>query len=61
MPFDFGDLGACATIEEWRDAVKEAGLWNDMKNWRDKWSRAKNALMGADLIEVVGEMVSLHP
>jgi hypothetical protein len=53
-------LGDGVTIDAWRDAVKESGLWADAKNWRDKWKRAKTKLLEADLIDVEGEMVTLH-
>ena len=33
------DLGDGISIDKWRDAVREAGLWADAKNWRDKWKR----------------------
>jgi len=53
-------LGAGASIDEWRSAVKEAGLWAGKKNWRSSWQRAKDTLVTADLIEISGGMVSLH-
>ena len=51
-------LGAGSSIEEWREAVMEAGLWSRAKNPRSNWNRAKKALQQADLIEVAGDMVS---
>lgn len=54
------DLGDGISIDKWRDAVREAGLWADAKNWRDKWKREKDKLLSADLIEIEGGMVSLH-
>jgi hypothetical protein len=54
------ELDAGASIAEWRDAVKNAGLWAKKKSWRSNWQRAKNALLAADLIEVDGGMVSIN-
>ena len=53
-------LGDGATVDLWRDAVKAGGLWSDVKNWRDKWKRAKAALLTAGVIDITGESVSLH-
>ena len=53
-------LGDGATVDQWRDAVKAGGLWSNVKNWRDKWKRAKAALLTAGVIDIAGECVSLH-
>jgi hypothetical protein len=54
------ELGAGISIDQWRVAVKGAGLWTDARNWRSNWQRAKAALLTADLIEIGDGMVSLH-
>ena len=55
-----GSLGDGASVDQWRDAARDAGLWPKAKNWRSNWQRAKRALENADLIEISGGMVSLH-
>jgi hypothetical protein len=55
-----GSLGDGASVNEWRDAAKDGGLWPKAKNWRSNWQRARRALEMADLIEISGGMVSRH-
>jgi len=44
-------------VGAWRDAVKAAGLWSDdtPETWRKKWSRSKQAIEEAGLIDIMND------
>jgi hypothetical protein len=54
-----GDL---IKVDMWRDAVKGAGIWKDVKKpgtWRQKWARAIEALQAADMVVIENGTASL--
>ena len=52
--------GQLVPVDDWRDAVKEAGLWPTSKNWRDKWKRSLEKLVGQGVVIVEYGAASLH-
>jgi hypothetical protein len=53
-------LGSETSVEAWRNAVKEVGLWKDLKNWRSKWKDELDKLVAGDWIRKEGDMVSIE-
>jgi hypothetical protein len=53
-------LGGDTSVEAWRNAVKEDGLWKDLKNWRAKWKDELDKLVAGDWIRKEGDMVSIQ-
>jgi hypothetical protein len=53
-------LGDGASVEAWREAVREDGVWKDLKNWRSKWKDELDKLVAGDWIEKEDNTVSLQ-
>jgi AAA domain len=53
-------LGDGTSVEAWRDAVREDGVWKDLKNWRSKWKDELDKLVAGDWIEKGSGTVSIN-
>ena len=54
------NLGDGTTEDLWREAVKGAGLWPNVKNWRSKWLDEKKKVLEAGIVEIEEGLVVLN-